>query len=350
MDLRLALILKSSFLFLLVCPPLMAQDAADRLRRLDRSPGPSSQPQRSQGPKLPDTIKAELDLPYAGTDNPRQRLDLYLPKNRPSDKPLPIVAFIHGGAWRGGDKGSGYWMIAPLVESGDYAAASIGYRLSDEAIWPAQIYDCKAAIRWLRASAQKYNLDPDRIGAMGNSAGGHLVAVLGTSGDVSDLEGTLGEHTGVSSRVTCVVDQFGPVDFLAIRGLNDNPDNPVAKLLGGPISKNQDAARNASATTYVSKDDPPFLMIHGTNDPVVSIKQSELMLDALKKVDVEAVLVPVEGGGHGNFGTPEVPARIRQFFDKHLLGKDVPISPDPIKAGPIQSGPIQAGPAQRPNG
>jgi len=108
-------------------------------------------------------VNATRDIPYADNDNPRQTLDLFLPKTRKSDKPLPLVVFIHGGAWMAGSKNGGLRMVAPYVESGQYAGASIGYRLSQEAIWPAQIHDCKAAIRWLKANAKKHNLDPDRI-------------------------------------------------------------------------------------------------------------------------------------------------------------------------------------------
>lgn len=282
------------------------------------------------GQRVPDTIKAELDLPYAGTDNPRQKLDLYLPKTRKDDKPLPVVVFIHGGAWQGGDKRGGLGTVAPLVESGEYAGVSIGYRLTGEAIWPAQIHDCKAAIRWLRANAKKYNLDPDKIGVTGTSAGGHLVAMLGTTGDVKELEGKLGEYLNESSRVTCVVDQFGPTDLLAMGGSHNNPNSPESKLVGGAVQETQKMAREASATTHVSKDDPPFMLLHGTNDNVVPFNQSELLHDALKKGGVESMLLPVEGAGHG-FRTNEVAERMRLFFDKHLRGKDVKISAEPIK-------------------
>lgn len=282
--------------------------------------------------RVPDTIKAELDIPYAATDNPRQKLDLYLPKTRMDDKPLPVVVFIHGGAWQAGDKRGGFGTVAPLVESGEYAGVSVGYRLTGEAIWPAQIHDCKAAIRWLRANAKKYNLDPDKIGVTGTSAGGHLVAMLGTSGDVKELEGKLGEHLSESSRVTCVVDQFGPTDLLAMGGSHNNPNSPESKLVGGAVQETQKVAREASATTHVSKDDPPFMLLHGTNDNVVPFNQSELLHEALRKGGVESMLVPVEGAGHG-FRTNEVAQRLRQFFDKHLRGKDVKISAEPIKQG-----------------
>ncbi len=303
---------------------------------VERLAARQNQTPQFQAPRVPDSIQAELDVPYAGTDNPRQRLDLFLPKSPQGDKPLPVVAYIHGGGWQSGDKRGGAGLVAPLVASGEYAGVSIGYRLSGEAIWPAQIYDCKAAIRWIRANARKYHLDPDRIGIAGGSAGGHLVAMLGTTGDVLALEGSLGEHTSLSSRVTCVVDQYGPADLLTMGGWHNGPDSPEARLIGGGVQDNQEKARAASPITYVSKDDPPFMMIHGTNDRVVPFGQSEEFLAALRKAGVEAVLIPVEGGEHGNFGTPEVPERLRQFFDKYLRRQDVSVSTEPIKAGPAR--------------
>src|SRR5579872_5779829 len=281
------------FAILLVCSTLPAQETSEQFRRLDRNkdgkltkdefsgalfdqidtnkdgiitaeedqafvrrrPGGPGVP--GQALRVPDTIKAEFDIPYAATENRRQQLDRYLPRRPQNDKPLPVVVFIHGGAWQNGDKRGGFGTVRPLVETGKYAGVSVGYRLSGEAIWPAQIHDCKAAIRWLKANARKYNLDPDRIGVTGTSAGGHLVAMLGTSGDVAVLEGNLGEHASVSSRVACVVDEFGLTELLAMGGSHDNANSPESRLVGGAIQDNQDAARNASPTTYVSKDDPP---------------------------------------------------------------------------------------------
>ncbi len=282
---------------------------------------------------LPETVQAKLDLPYAGTENPRQRLDLYLPRTRKDDKLLPVVVFIHGGAWLAGDKRGGREMLLPLVESGDYAGVSVGYRLTGEAIWPAQIHDCKAAIRWLRANAQQFHLDPDKIGVMGTSAGGHLVAMLGTSGDVPALEGTLGEHLTLSSRVTCVVDLFGPTDLLAMGGSHNNPNSPESKLVGGAVQDHPKVAREASPNTHISKGDSPFLLIHGTNDNTVPFSQSQLMHDALKAGGIPTTLIPVQGGGHGNFQTAEVARRTRQFLDKHLRGAEQVISEEPIVQG-----------------
>lgn len=276
---------------------------------------------------IPDSVQLIADVPYADTNNPRQTLDLAIPRAR-SAKPLPVVAFVHGGAWLAGDKRMDLRRVVPFVESGRYAAVSIGYRLSGEAQWPTQIHDCKAAIRWIRANAAKYNLDPDRIGVWGTSAGGHLVAVLGTSDDVDDMEGSLGKYTDQSSRVACVVDFFGPTDFLQMQRrateeaqLDHNARrSPESLLIGGPIQENQDKVATANPITYVTADDPPFLIVHGTNDPLVPLNQSELLHDALRKVEVQATFVTIDGGGHGQGFPREVNDEVQRFFDHHLLG------------------------------
>ena len=146
----------------------------------------------------------------------------------------------------------------PLIAKG-YAVASINYRLSQHAIFPAQIEDCKAAIRWLRANAKKYNLDPDHIGVWGASAGGHLVALLGTTGNVKELEGH-GGNLDQPSRVQCVVDWFGPTDFAKMGGRQDKPDSPMARLVGGPVRDRKELAAKANPIAYVGKDSAPFLI------------------------------------------------------------------------------------------
>ena len=288
--------------------------------------------------RVPQGIRIERDIDYAGTKNPRQALDLILPAKRASEKPLPVIAFIHGGAWRAGDKRGGIGRVAGFAATGKYAGVSIGYRLTGEAIWPAQIHDCKAAIRWIRAHSKKHGLDGDRIAVWGSSAGGHLVAVLGTSGDVKDLEGTVGPHKGVSSRVTCVVDWFGPTDFCQMdahaiassRMKHDPAHSPESLLVGGPIQKNKDKVARANPITYVTKDDPPFLICHGTQDPLVPVHQSELLDRALKKAGCDAIFVKVVGAGHG-FRNPELDGRVQAFFERHLLGKKVEISAEPVQ-------------------
>ena len=281
--------------------------------------------------KLPDTVRAELDIPYAATDNPRQRLDLYMPRDADSDARLPLVVYVHGGGWQGGDKRAGL-MLLPLVQSGEYAVASVGYRLTGEAIWPAQIHDCKAAIRWLRAHAEEHGIDPARIGVAGSSAGGHLVCLLGTTGGEPELEGALGEHRDVDSRVICVVNQFGPTDFGDIDGANDAAKGMVAKLLGGRPQEVPEVARAASPLTHVTPDDAPVICIHGTADQLVPYSQSTKLDRACEKAGVECLVLTIPDGGHGGFRNPEVNVRTKQFLDKHLRGRDATISEEPIPA------------------
>lgn len=282
-------------------------------------------------PALAGKVTVDADVEYGKAGERSLKLDVIRPKSE-NNEPRPCLVWIHGGGWQGGNKSSGTQRLAGLVSSGDYVGVSVGYRLTDEGSWPAQIHDCKAAIRWVRANSKKYNINPDKIGVWGASAGGHLVSLLGTSGDVAELEGE-NDTPGVSSRVACVVDFCGPSDFLAFGKSNprlNNPGSPVFKLLGGPLAEKQDAARQASPVTYVSKDDPPFLIMHGTADSTVHISQAERLSAKAKEAGVNVTFVKIEGGGHG-FGGEEVNARVKAFFEKHLLGKDVAVSADAIQ-------------------
>lgn len=297
-----------------------------------QNPRPGGRQQRQ--PQLPDTIEVKRNIAYAGTDNPRQKLDLYLPKKRATDKPLPVVVFIHGGGWRAGDKSSGAGNVSRFVASGDYAGVSVGYRLTNEAQWPAQIHDCKAAIRWIRGNAKELNLDPDKIAVWGSSAGGHLVSMLGTSGDVKELEGTLGSFTTNSSRVTCVVNYYGPEDFVTMVNKpstidRTTKDYPEALLLGGRVQDVPEKAKAASPITYVSADDPPFLTAHGTKDPLVPYDQALELDTAMKKAGVSHLLIEMTNGGHG-FRSEELDQRVKQFLDLHLRGVKSDISAAPI--------------------
>ncbi len=278
-------------------------------------------------------IMFELDTPYAATGNPRHRLDLYLPKNRKGEK-LPVIVFFHGGGWMQGDKSYGTAALMPFLCTGQYAGASVGYRLSGEAQWPAQIYDCKAAIRWLRANARKYALDTDRIGVWGMSAGGHLALMLGVSGDVPELEGDIGPYKGVSSKIAAVVNFFGVSELLAIIGQPSDfdrtrSDAPEAKLIGGGLHENPEKAKAASPITYVTANDPPVLTVHGTKDRTVPYDQAVRLDAALRKAGVPSYFVIVKGGGHDDFGTA-ADDRVKAFFEKYLRGKDVEISTAPL--------------------
>jgi acetyl esterase/lipase len=210
--------------------------------------------------------------------------------------------------------------LAPFVQRG-YFGATIDYRLSQEAKFPAQIEDCKCAIRFLRAKAKEYNLDPDRIGVWGSSAGGHLVALLGVTASAKELEGT-GGWAEFSSRVNAVCDWYGPSNFSTIGDFPSHIDRrlptcPEARLIGGALQENKEKAARASPITYVSKDAPPFLIMHGDKDNTVPFHQSEELYDALKKAGVDVTFHPVKGAGHG-FGGPEIMKMVSEFFDGHL--------------------------------
>lgn len=283
-------------------------------------------------------VVAHFDQPYAGTANPKQMLDLYLPKQRKSDGPLPVVVFIHGGGWRNGDRIGAAGGVLRFVRTGNYAGITVSYRLSGEEKWPAQIHDCKAAIRWIRGNAEKFGLDPDHIGVWGSSAGGHLVSLLGTSGGVKELEGDLGEFTQFSSRVTCVVNQCGPQDFklpLMFRGGQPVIEDPaVAGLLGGRLADKEDAVVAASPVTYVTPDDAPFLTLHGTQDRRVDFKHAERIDAALTAAGVPSLLIPAIGCGHG-IRHPQMHDRVAKFFDRHLRGMQVDIPAEPL--APVKS-------------
>jgi acetyl esterase/lipase len=276
--------------------------------------------------KLPEGAKVHRNLEYVKGGHERQRLDLYVPAK--VDAPVPVIVWVHGGAWLGGSKEGGGPAL-PFVGKG-YAVASINYRLSQHAVFPAQIEDCKAAIRWLRANAKTYNLNPQRIGVWGASAGGHLVALLGTAGGVKELEGKLG-NAEQSSRVQAVVDFFGPTDFLQMdahalpgaRLKHDAPSSPESRLIGGAIQKNVEKVKRANPITYVTKDAPPFLIAHGEKDPLVPCHQSELLYEALKKAKAEVTFHKIPGAGHGGkgFSTDKMHAAIQEFFDKHLKAR-----------------------------
>ncbi|MGB8165864.1 MAG: alpha/beta hydrolase [Chthoniobacteraceae bacterium] len=281
----------------------------------------STPPLFSQAPPLPPGVKMLHDVEYVPGGGRAQSLDLYLPEK--SDGPRPLIVWIHGGGWRAGTKDRS--PAVRLMDAG-FAVASVEYRLSSVAIFPAQIEDCKAAIRFLRAHATEYGIDAAHIGVWGSSAGGHLVAMLGTTGDVKEFE--KGGNLSESSRVQAVCDFFGPADLLTMgaqspaeaRIKHDAPESPESLLVGGALQENKDKARAASPITYVTGDDAPFLIVHGSADPLVPLAQSEQLNSALKKAGVESTLRVIDGGGHGGkgFDEPEVTAQIRDFFTKHL--------------------------------
>lgn len=285
--------------------------------------------------RLPEGTKIERDIVYAQVGDTKLLLDLYVPPK--SSGPLPVILWIHGGGWRSGSKGSGGPAL-PMVARG-FALVDVGYRLSGEAIFPAQVQDCKAAVRWVRANAVTYGLDPTRIGAWGSSAGGHLVAFLGTTGDTKEFDTETNGNR--SSRVQAVCDWFGPTDFLQMdkhslegaRLVHDAANSPESLLVGGPIQQEpyRTLVIKANPITYVTKDDPPFLIMHGDKDMLVPLHQSELLYDALKKAGVDATLHIVKGAGHGLQDGEESPQKLFEtaaaFFEEHLKPRRQKLAP-----------------------
>jgi acetyl esterase/lipase len=261
------------------------------------------------------------DLNYVdNSKNYFQFLDLYLP-GQSDHKKSPLIVWIHGGAWRYGDKKDN---PALFFAQHNYAVASLNYRLTDKARFPAQIQDCKAAIRWLRAHAQQYNLDPNKIGAFGMSAGGHLVAMLGVTNDDKQFD-DVGGNQQSSSNVQAVCDWCGPTDMFTLQKqskghtrLNwEGKDAPLRHLLGEEPTKVPELAHRASPVDLVKAGAPPFLIMHGDKDEVVPILQSQELYDALKKVNADVKMVVVKDGEH-SFSNPDTLKQALDFFNEKL--------------------------------
>jgi len=224
---------------------------------------------------------------------------------------------IHGGAYMFGDKGGEN--VAKFLNAG-YAVASINYRLTGEAQFPAPLEDCKAAVRWLRANASKYGYDPNRFGAYGESAGGTYVALLGTTGDIKTFD--VGENLSYSSSVQAVVDFFGPIDFLQMDSMRKPgditfppSDAPEAHLIGGPVLENKEKSKKANPITYIDSKTSPFFIAHGDED------KSALLEDALEKANITTSFYIVRGAGHA-FRDATADAKAIEFFRKYLAEKN----------------------------
>ena len=277
-------------LVLLVCPPLAA-----------------------------DPQPRHADVVFATVGDQALKLDLYLPEGVADP---PLVVWIHGGGWRGGSKSK--VPIRAVVQDG-YALASIEYRFTDRQIFPAQIHDCKGAIRWLRSNAQRYGYRADWIAVAGSSAGGHLALLLGTSGKVHQLEGETAGNLDQSSSVQAVIDYYGPADFMLRR--KTQPDRALTEksgsfaLLGGLRDGKiePDLERLASPTTHVDPTDPPLLVFHGTNDKTVLLDQSQRIESVYRQKGLPVQLVTVRGAGHGGskFYSGENLERVRSFLRSH---------------------------------
>jgi acetyl esterase/lipase len=295
---------------------------------------------------IPSLSSAQSCQTYTGlvySAAPELKLELLVPQGAAGL--VPVVVWIHGGGWKSGSRLPIPVRVSDLCSRG-YAVASVDYRLISTALWPAQIQDVRGAVRWLRAHAAEYGLDPDRFAAWGDSAGGHLAAMLATSGGVpsitigsasADLEGTTGGNLGQSSRVQAAVDWFGATDFLQMRFYpstvnHDGATSDESKLIGGAIQANPERVATANPITYASADDPPLLAMHGTLDKLIPFNQSQLLVDALNAAGASAILRPVQGAGHGGsiFDNASNVQPVYDFLAAALLDPDVPAPVPPV--------------------
>lgn len=279
-----------SALFLLLCGmvPVQGQDAA---------------------------IKSEKKIVFGKGGDLDLELDLAMPAE--GKGPFPAIVCIHGGGWKSGHRAE----LAPLIElfaKHRFVAVTVSYQFAPKHPFPAQVEDCKAAVRWLRANAEKYRVNPDKIGAVGFSAGGHLACMLGAANAKDGLEGN-GGNPNHSSKIHAVVSFFGPTD-LTEKTWNSLIENAFfVGFLGGKFEDRKEAYRKASPIVYCNRECPPFLFFHGTNDPLVDIVHSQRMSKKLRELGVSAELVTMEGDGHGWGGekrTRTIQQTVRFFEEK----------------------------------
>ncbi len=242
-------------------------------------------------------VKRTNNIEFAKPDGVALLLDLYMPVG--VENP-PLIMFMHGGGWKNGNRKNCKMSWASKY---GYAIASVEYRLSQEAIFPAQIHDCKGALRWLRANAEKYGYNADKVVVAGTSAGGHLALLMGVSGGVKELEGTTGGNLDETSTVQGIIDYYGPTDFVyrskSQPVKTEQEGGGVFHLLGGKASENLELAKAASPVTYVTKDDPPLVILHGEKDDTVFIKQSHIMKEHYEKNGLEVEMLTDPNARHG---------------------------------------------------
>ena len=263
---------------------------------------------------IPDGVTFTRDVEYSHPDDQHLQLNIAQPKG---DGPFPAIVCIHGGGFRAGKRESYDKLCLTLAQRG-YVAITVTYRLAPAAPFPAAVLDCKTAVRWLRAHAAQYHVDPQRIGATGGSAGGHLVQFLGVTAGVLEFE--LGEHLEQSSAVNCVVNYFGPSDLTKSYGASVDAAEVLPLFFGGDLSTKRREHLIGSPLYWVTPAAAPTLIIHGTKDDHVAYEQATWMVDRLKSCLVEVELLTMEGAGHGFKGpdAEKAEAALLAFFDQHL--------------------------------
>lgn len=274
----------------------LKRQRAGQAKRPNRAPEQASQTTQKMLKDAPKNVIIEADIAYRPGDSKAWRLDLVRPR-RDGQKARPALVFIHGGGWKNGDKRKGFFIDGAIdYAQRGYVCITVNYRLLAEAPFPACIEDVKCAVRWLRAHAKEYNVDPERIGGYGNSAGAHLAAMLGLANPDADLEGD-GPYQDQSSLLQAVCASATPTDFnLFPRPLETDP-----KFANDRYDRDTLAALSAPLT-HVRKDAPPFFLIHGTADSTVDVKHSDTFVETLKSAGADDVIyLRIDGAGHGVF-------------------------------------------------
>ncbi|MCY2948412.1 MAG: alpha/beta hydrolase [Planctomycetota bacterium] len=272
---------------------------------------------RAQAPaQVPDTVIVEKGIEYANPDDQHLQLNLARPKT--GDGPFPAIVCIHGGGFRAGKRESYDGLIVRLAEQG-YVAITVTYRLAPKYQFPAAVHDTKAAVRWVRANAAKYKIDPSRIGTTGGSAGGHLAQFLGVTAGVKEFEGD-GGNRAESSAVACVVNVYGPSDFTKSYGKSVDAAEVLPLFLGGNLEKARKLHLKASPLYWVTPVAAPTLCIHGTLDKYVAHEQAVWLVDKMNAAGAEAELLTLEGAGHGFKGKDAETAdkALMAYFNKKL--------------------------------
>jgi acetyl esterase/lipase len=268
---------------------------------------------------VPKSVEWLTGIEYSNPDD--QHLQVNLARPRDGAGPFPAVVCIHGGGFRAGHRDAYNALCLKLAERG-YVAMTVSYRLAPKYQFPAAVHDVKAAVRWLRANAQKYHVDPDRIGTTGGSAGGHLAQFLAVTAGVPEFEGT-GGHPDQSSAVRCVVNVYGPSDFTQSYGKSVDAAEVLPLFLGGNVEQERRRHILASPLYWVTPRAAPTLCIHGTEDKYVAHEQAVWLIDRLKAAEVPAELLTLPGAGHGFKGedAQKAEAALFAYFDRQLKGK-----------------------------